>query len=172
MWLRRVRRLTGFDTTIVVDVHPSDSSGALGAPLAILGPKPSESGAAIACSIFYQLPRMRQLGYSTPVLNQLFFSRLPTSNQTYETKWRLLEKLCRKRSVDAFTASPTVFADFLLWLASARSASYSTPAGYRSALGHVLCLSTGYCPRTCPVLSQLIQSFKRTQPRPCRRIPQ
>ena len=115
---------------------------------------------------------MRQLGYSTPVLNQLSLSRLPTSNRTYESKWRLFESFCRERSVDAFTASPAVVADFLLWVASARSASYSTLAGYRSALGHVLRLSTGYCPGTCPVLAQLMQSFKRTQPRPSNRVPQ
>ena len=74
--------------------------------------------------------------------------------------------------MDAYTASPALVADFLLWVASARSAFYSTLAGYRSALSHVLRLSTGYCPGTCPVLSQLMQSFKRTQPRPSSRVPQ
>ena len=115
---------------------------------------------------------MRELGYSTSVLNQLSLSRLPASNRTYESKWRLFESFCRKREVDAFSASPALVADFLLWVASTRSASYSTLAGYRSALGHVLRLSTGYCPGTCPVLSQLMQSFKRTQPRPSSRVPQ
>ena len=115
---------------------------------------------------------MRELGYSTSVLNQLSLSRLPASNRTYESKWRLFESFCREREVDGFTASPALVADFLLWLASTRSASYSTLAGYRSALGHVLRLSTGYCPGTCPVLSQLMQSFKRTQPRSSSRVPQ
>ena len=89
---------------------------------------------------------MRSLGYSSSVLQQLSRSRFPSSNRTYESKWRLLEAFCRDRSVDAFAATPALVADFLVWLAHTRSASYSTIAGYRSAIGHVLRLATGYSP--------------------------
>ena len=58
-----------------------------------------------------------------------------------------------------------------MWVAQTRRASPSTLAGYRSALGHVLRLTTGYCPGECRVLRQLMQSFKRTQPLPSMRIP-
>ena len=114
---------------------------------------------------------MRSLGYSSSVLQQLSRSRLPSSNRTYESKWRLFEAFCRERSADAFDASPALVADFLVWLARTRSASYSTIAGYRSAIGHVLRLATGYSPGTCPVLAQLMQSFRRTQPLPRQRVP-
>ena len=59
----------------------------------------------------------------------------------------------------------------MLWVARTCRATHSTLAGYRSALGHVLRLTTGYCPGECRVLRQLIQSFKRTQPLPSSRIP-
>ena len=114
---------------------------------------------------------MRSLGYSSSVLQQLSRSRLPSSNRTYESKWRLFEAFCRDRSADAFAATPALVADFLVWLAHTRSASYSTIAGYRSAIGHVLRLATGYSPGTCPVLAQLMQSFRRTQPLPRQRVP-
>ena len=82
-----------------------------------------------------------------------------------------MKLFCRERSADAFDASPALVADFLVWLAHTRSASYSTIAGYRSAIGHVLRLTTGYSPGTCPVLAQLMQSFQSTQPLPRQRVP-
>ena len=91
--------------------------------------------------------------YSSSVLQQLSRSRLPSSNRTYESKWRLFEVFCSDLSADAFAASPALVADFFLWLATTRSASYSTIAGYRSAIGYVLRLTTGYSPGTCPVLA-------------------
>ena len=70
-----------------------------------------------------------------------------------------------------FTARPAQVADFLFWVAQTCWASLATLAGYRAALGHVFCLTTGHCPGTCPVLRQLMQSFKRTQPLSSDRIP-
>ena len=68
-------------------------------------------------------------------------------------------------------ATPATVADFLVHVAHRKAASTSTLAGYRSAIGNVLRLTTGYDPGTCPLLSQLMKSFKRTQPIPSRRIP-
>ena len=96
---------------------------------------------------------------------------MASSNRTYESKWKLFAFYCSSRDIDPFTARPAQVADFLFWVARTRGASLSTLAGYRSALGHVLRLTTGYCPGTCPVLRQLMQSFKRTQPLPSNRIP-
>ena len=118
------------------------------------------------------MPRLRALGYSTDVLNQLSRSRLPSSNATYESRWRLFASYCQSRQRDPFFASPALVAEFLVHVASSRGASYSTLAGYRSAIGHVLRLVTEFDPSTCPILTQLMRSFKRSQPVTARRIPQ
>ena len=118
------------------------------------------------------MPRLRQLGYSQAVLSQLSRSRLASSNATYESRWRLFAAYCASRSRDPFFASPALVADFLLHVAESRRASYSTLAGYRSAIGHVLRLVTDFDPSTCPILSQLMRSFRRSQPVTARRIPQ
>ena len=119
----------------------------------------------------HNLPRLRSQGYSAEVLRQLSHSRVASSNSTYESKWKLFASFCSSRSIDPFTASSPIVADFLLWLAQNRNTSVSTLAGYRSALGQVLRLTTGFDPGTCPILAQLMKSFKRTQPIPARRIP-
>ena len=119
----------------------------------------------------HQLPRLRSQGYSSDVLSQLTHSRVTSSNATYESKWKLFAAYCHDHSLDPFTASSPVVADFMLWLAHTRQASVSTLAGYRSALGQVLRLTTGFDPGTCPILAQLMKSFKRTQPAPAKRIP-
>ena len=117
------------------------------------------------------MPRLKSLGYSHDVLEQLSCSRRTSSNRTYESKWRLFAQFCSDRGCDAFAASPALVADFLLSVARTRHASVSTLAGYRTAVGHVLRLVTGYDPGTCPILSQLMQSFKPTQLVPVSRVP-
>jgi hypothetical protein len=95
-----------------------------------------------------------------------------STNQAYESKWKLFDAYCRGRNIDPFQASPAAVADFLLWVAKTRQVSFSTLSGYRSAIGQALKLSTGYNPSEDPVLSQLMKSFKRTQPAPRQKIPQ
>ena len=131
----------------------------------------SDAGATIFGSIRHQLPRLTTQGYSRDVLSQLSLSRVASSNRTYESKWELFASYCSSRDIDPFGARPAQVADFLFWVARTRKASLATLAGYRAALGHVLRLTTGYCPGSCPVLRQLMQSFKRTQPLPSNRIP-
>lgn len=119
----------------------------------------------------HPLSRLRALGYSTSVLNQLSRSRLASSNATYESRWKLFAAYCESRFRDPFFASPALVADFLVHIATTRHASYSTLTGYRTAIGHVLRLVTDFDPSTCPILSQLMQSFKRSQPVTAKRIP-
>ena len=62
-------------------------------------------------------------------------------------------------------------ANFLTEIAKDRSLSYSTLAGYRSAISRVLLLTTGEDLGQCPVLNQLMRSFKRSQPVFSKRVP-
>ena len=112
------------------------------------------------------------MGYSDETLLQLSRSRLASSNATYESRWRLFAAFCAERRLDPFQASPATISNFLTHVASSRGASVSTLAGYRSAIGHVVRLVTGFDPGSDALLSQLMKSFRRTQPVSAMRIPE
>ena len=117
------------------------------------------------------LPRLRDLGYSDETLRQLSRSRLASSNATYESRWRLFADFCATRRMDPFQASPATISTFLTHIASSRVASVSTLAGYRSAIGHMVCLVTRFDPGSDALLCQLMKSFRRTQSVSAMRIP-
>ena len=123
-------------------------------------------------SVDHKLPRLKEQGFSTEVLNHLRFARLPSSNATYESKWKLFQQFCFDRKIDPFYANAPVVASFLLFLANDRNLSLSTLAGYRSAISRVLLLTTGEDIGHDFILSQLMQSFKRTRPVTAGRIPE
>ena len=58
------------------------------------------------------------------------------------SKWKLAQQFCFDRKIDPFYANTPVFANFLLFLANDRGLSLSTIAGYRSAISHVLLITT------------------------------
>ena len=106
------------------------------------------------------------------MLQHLSKARVQSSHATYESRWKVFEKFCEDRGVDAFEADSPTVAEFLVSVAQSRQASVATLAGFRSAIGAVLRLSTGFNPGECPILSQIMKSFRRTQPLPAKRIPQ
>ena len=118
-----------------------------------------------------QLPKLIKEGYSEEVLNHLSLARTESTNLTYQSKWKLFAQFANDRGFDPFYGSPALVADFLLFVAKTRNATFSTIAGYRAAIGRVLRLTTGYDPGKCQILAQLFQSFKRTQPVNASRIP-
>ena len=112
------------------------------------------------------------MGYTRRVLEHLSKARVQSSHATYESRWKVFERFCFKLGVDPFEARGPLVADFLVFIAQSRSASVATIAGFRSAIGAVLRLSTGFNPGECPIIAQIMRSFKRTQPLPAKRIPQ
>ena len=122
-------------------------------------------------SVVHPLSRLRALGYSTPVLKQLSRSRLASSNATYEFRRKLFASYCESRLQDPLFSSPALVVDFFVHIGATRHASYSTLTGYRRTIGHVLRLVTDFVPSTCRILSQLMQSCKRSQAVAAKRIP-
>ena len=122
-------------------------------------------------SVAHKLPRLTDRGYSSEVLNHLHRSRLHSTNLTYESKWKLFASYCSNLSTDPFMANSAIVANFLVKIAKDRSLAHSTICGYRSAISRVILLTTGEDLSTCPILNQLMQSLKRTQPIQSRRIP-
>ena len=110
-------------------------------------------------------------GYSSDVLNSLGNARAPSTNQVYNSKWKLFASFCRDRGFPPETASPPMVADFLIYLFRDRKCSARTVASYRSALGNVLRFSSNYDPANDKILSQLIKGFKRQRPPTVRKVP-
>ena len=122
-------------------------------------------------TVAHNLQRLSDRGYSPAVLEQLHRSRVNSTNLTYESKWKLFAAFCSRSAIDPFNASSPVVANFLTEIARDRSLSYSTIAGYRSAISRAILLTTGEDLSCCPILNQLMQSFKRSQPLPSKRLP-
>ena len=97
-------------------------------------------------------------------------SRVKSSNKTYESRWKVYERFALSRNFDPFESSSAQVAECLIFLAEEKKVFWGTLAGYRSALGHVLRLVSGCDPGSCEILTQLLKSFKRTQPISARRV--
>ena len=162
MVLESEKHVTFMDTDPTVGVEVTSTPHGLRSP---------KSGLHLLSSVVNSVPRLSALGYSEEVINQLNFARRDSTNNTYNSKWKLFVQFARDRKFDPFLASPALVAQFLLFVAKTRHATLSTIAGYRAALGRVLKLTAGYDPGNCDIISQLMQSFKRTQPVNAARIP-
>ena len=131
----------------------------------------ARTDAPIFGAVGHQLPRLRNLGYDDATLGQLSRSRLASSNATCESRWRLFKAYCDDKRLDPFAASPATISNFLTHLAHSCGASVSTLAGYRTAIGHVVRLVTGFDPGSDPLIAQLMKSFRRTQPVSAMQVP-
>ena len=119
----------------------------------------------------HDLGKLESRGYSRAVLEALGQSRAASTNQVYDSKWKLFAAFCRQRGVRPEVAPPPMVADFLLYLFRDRRCSARTVASYRSALGNVLRLTSDYDPASDLILSQLLKSFKRQRPPSVSKVP-
>ena len=119
----------------------------------------------------HDLGKLRNLGYSQDVLNALGKSRAASTNQVYDSKWKLFASFCRKHGVPPEVAPPPLVAEFLLYLFRDRECTARTVSSYRSAIGNVLRLTSDYDPANDKLVSQLIKSFKRQRPPTVSKVP-
>ena len=119
----------------------------------------------------HNLARLRGAGYSQEVLDSLGHARAVSTNQVYDSKWKLFAGFCEKRGIPPEDAGPPLVADFLLFLFRDRHCSARTVASYRSALGNVLRFTSSYDPANDKIISQLIKGFKRQRPPTVSKVP-
>ena len=117
------------------------------------------------------LGRLHDLGYSRAVLDSLGSARAASTNQVYESKWKLFRGFCVARGVRPEDASSPLVADFLLYLFHDRKCSARTVAAYRSAIGNVLRFTPSYDPAQDQIVASLIKGFKRQRPHAANKIP-
>ena len=102
----------------------------------------------------------------TPLTSSIFLSkaRAKTTNQSYDSKWKLFQQFAKDNKFDPIHTSPAQLAEFLTHLFEKRSVRPNTIKGYRAAVGHVLRLATGYDPGDDLIIKTLLKSFDRQRP--------
>ena len=91
-------------------------------------------------------------------------ARAKTTNQSYDSKWKLFQQFAKDNKFDPIHTSPAQLAEFLTHLFEKRSVRPNTIKGYRAAVGHVLRLATGYDPGDDLIIKTLLKSFDRQRP--------
>ena len=124
----------------------------------------SESENTLFNDVSHKLPKLDQKGYSPHVINHLSKARAKTTNQSYDSKWKLFQQFAKDNKFNPNETSPAQLADFLTHLFEKRSIRPNTIKGYRAAIGHVLRLATGYDPGEDPIIKMLLKSFERQRP--------
>ena len=114
--------------------------------------------------VSHRLPRLDQNGYSPQVIKHLSKARAKTTNQSYDSKWKLFQQFAKDNKFDPITTSPAQLAEFLTHLFEKRTIRPNTIKGYRAAIGHVLRLATGYDPGDDLIIKTLLKSFERQRP--------
>ena len=97
------------------------------------------------------------------MVKHLHRARAGTTNENYESKWRLFEAFAESK-FNPHEASPAQLAEFLTYLFEIRRVSPATIKGYRAAIGHVLRLASGYDPGEDDIIRLLMKSFDRQKP--------
>ena len=118
----------------------------------------------------HHLRRLDDAGYSPHVVKHLSRARAQTTNEIYNSKWKLFEAFA-KNKFDPLRATPAQLAEFLTHLFENRGIAPTTIKGYRAAVGHVLRLSSGYDPGEDDIIRILMKSFDRQRPSCKSRVP-
>ena len=132
---------------------------------------PRQTGHAVFNGIPHSLPKLEEEGYSPNVLAQLKHARASSTNQNYDSKWKLFQGYAQKQGFNPYQTSAAQIAEFLTFLFQERKVSPSSIKGYRAAIGHILRLTNGYDPGEDQIVKMLIKSFERRCPPSKRKTP-
>ena len=150
--------------TVVGRDTKRDSAQSYEATPTTLGLPTPEPKITVLESVAHQLSRLTEAGFLPSVLGQLKLSRTKSTNQTYDSKWKLFEAYATEQGYDAFKATAAQVADFLLHIFKTRNLRHSTVSAYRTAIGQVLWLSNDINISNNKVISLMLKSFERQTP--------
>ena len=130
---------------------------------------PAAVHATVNC-VSYLKRSARQSGFSNAVASQLTRCRRRSTCVNYQAKWVVYRSWCHRQGHSVSRPTVAKVADFLLFLRSTLSLSYSSIASYRSMLSGVFRfilpeLSSHF------VLHDLLRSFRLERSLPSSRIP-
>ena len=87
-----------------------------------------------------------------------------STRKVYDAKWRVFVDWSNQKQINPIKASPTVIADFLIFLFRDKKCQVSTIKGYRSTISNTLKFKSGYDIGSHPIISELIKSFETQRP--------
>ena len=102
--------------------------------------------------------------------SQLENVRNQSTNAVYDARWRKWVQFCEQRDQNPLVAHIPMVAEFLVHCFQTEKLSVKTVQGYKAALTAKLKPLTGVDLGKSEILSQLIHSFYRSRPPPCRKV--
>ena len=101
---------------------------------------------------------------SKEVADHVSRARRESTRKVYDAKWRVFVDWTNQKQINPIKASPTVIADFLIFLFRDKKCQVSTIKGYRSTISNTLKFKSGYDIGSHPIISELIKSFETQRP--------
>ena len=107
---------------------------------------------------------IRDKKFSKEVADHVSRARRESTRKVYDAKWRVFVDWTNQKQINPIKASPTVIADFLIFLFRDKKCQVSTIKGYRSTISNTLKFKSGYDIGSHPIISELIKSFETQRP--------
>ena len=101
---------------------------------------------------------------SKEVADHVSRARRESTRKVYDAKWRVFVDWTNQKQINPIKASPTVIADFLIFLFRDKQCQVGTIKGYRSTISNTLKFKSGYDIGSHPIISELIKSFVTQRP--------
>ena len=95
---------------------------------------------------------------SKEVADHVSRARRESTRKVYDAKWRVFVDWTNQKQINPIKASPTVIADFLIFLFRDKKCQVSTIKGYRSTISNTLKFKSGYDIGSHPIISELIKT--------------
>ena len=146
---------------IITNNSPDKTKPTRSAPRKVFASK-SRSSATSRMGIIQQ--SIRDKKFSKEVADHVSRARRESTRKVYDAKWRVFVDWTNQKQINPIKASPTVIADFLIFLFRDKKCQVSTIKGYRSTISNTLKFKSGYDIGSHPIISELIKSFETQRP--------
>ena len=146
---------------IITNNSPDKTKPTRTAPRKVFASK-SRSSATSRMGIIQQ--SIRDKKNSKEVADHVSRARRESTRKVYDAKWRVFVDWTNQKQINPIKASPTVIADFLIFLFRDKRCQVSTIKGYRSTISNTLKFKSGYDIGSHPIISELIKSFENQRP--------
>ena len=146
---------------IITNNSPDKTKPTRTAPRKVFASK-SRSSATSRMGIIQQ--SIRDKKFSKEVADHVSRARRESTRKVYDAKWRVFVDWTNQKQINPIKASPTVIADFLIFLFRDKKCQVSTIKGYRSTISNTLKFKSGYDIGSHPIISELIKSFETQRP--------
>lgn len=116
----------------------------------------------VSCLDFV-VDKLKEKGFSEAAAIRIGNAQRESTRKVYQGKWNAFNDWCHRREIDAFTATLSQVADFLVFLKETKKLAISTIEGYRTAISKILKLSTDVDIGSNSFLSDLMTNLSKNE---------